>query len=159
MKERLKRKKLSSALGVLVILAILAGVVALAAIIYVLTDALYAMGINAAFMQYAQYVILIIIGVLIVRRYLTEYEYTLKGDELSIDRYIGQRQRNLLCIKTSQIVSIGKQPPGVRALERLTFKSKSGAVYIVFKENGKQRTGFFSPSNELLAMIEERIKS
>lgn len=158
MKEKLKRKKLSSALGILVILAILAGVVALAAIIYVLTDALYAMGVNAAFMQYAQYVLLIIIGVLIVRRYLTEYEYALNGDELSIDRYIGQRQRNLLCIKTSQIVSIGKQPPGLRALERLTFKPKSGAVYIVFKEDGKQRCAYFSPSEKLLEMIEEKRK-
>lgn len=160
MKERLKRKKLSSALGILVILALFVCVVAMAAIIYVITDALYALGIDAAFMQYAQYVLLIVIGVLIVRRYLTEYEYALDGDELTIDRYIGQRERNLLCIKTRQIVSLGKQPPGLRGLERLTFKSKkSGVIYMVYTQDGAQKAACFSPSDELLDLIEKRRSS
>jgi hypothetical protein len=157
MKERLTRKKLSTWLGILAILGLLIGVVLLAAIIYVAADAMKAAGWNTTFMQYVEYVILIIAGILIVRHWMTEYEYSLVDDELIIDRYIGRNPRNLLCIKLSSIVSVSKQEPDIKKKDKLTFRSKSkGVTYIVYKQNGEQKCMYFSPSDELLSFIEER---
>ncbi len=157
MKERLSRKKLSTWLGILAILGLLIGVVLLAAIIYVAADAMKAAGINTTFMQYVEYVILIVAGILIVRHWMTEYEYHLIDDELIIDRYVGRNPRNLLRIKLSSIVSVGKQEPNIKKKDRFTFRSKSkGVAYIVYKQNGEQKCMYFSPSTELLSLIEER---
>lgn len=157
MKERLTRRKLSTWLGILTVLGLLIGVVLLAAIIYVAADAMKAAGWNVTFMQYVEYVILIIIGILIVRHWMTEYEYNLIDDELIVDRYIGRHPRNLLRIRLSSIVSVGKAQPDIKKKDRLTFRSKSkGVVYIVYKHNGEQKCMYFSPSNDMLSLIEER---
>ncbi len=156
MKERLTRKKLSTWLGILAVLGLLLGVVVLAAVIYVAADAMQAAGWNTTFMQYVEYAILIIIGILIVRHWMTEYEYNLIDDELIVDRYIGRNPRNLLRLRLSSIVSVGKQEPDMKKV-RLTFRSKSkGVVYIVYKQNGEQKCMYFSPSNDMLSLIEER---
>lgn len=157
MKERLTRKKLSTWLGILTILGLLIGVVLLAAVIYVAADAMKSAGWNTTFMQYVEYVILIVIGILIVRHWMTEYEYSVIDGELIVDRYIGRNPRNLLRIKLSSIVSVGRQEPDIKKQDRLTFKSKNkGVVYIVYKQNGEQKCMYFSPSDELLSLIEER---
>jgi len=157
MKERLSRKKLSAWLGILTILGLLTGVVLLAAIIYVAADAMRAAGLNPFFMQYVEYVILIVAGIFIVRRWMTEYEYNLIDDELIIDRYIGRNPRNLLRIRLNAIVTVSKKQPDIKKKDRLTFRSKSkGVVYIVYRQNGEQKCMYFSPSDKLLALIEER---
>jgi len=157
MKERVTRKKLSTWLGIFTILGLLIGVVLLAAVIYVAADAMKSAGWNTTFMQYVEYVILIVIGILIVRHWMTEYEYSVIDGELIVDRYIGRNPRNLLRIKLASIVSVGRQEPDIKKQDRLTFKSKNkGVVYIVYKQNGEQKCMYFSPSNELLSLIEER---
>lgn len=157
MKERLKRKKLPAWLGILVILGLLLCVVTLAAIIYVAADAMRSAGWETWYMQYIEYIILIAAGILIVRYWMTEYEYDVIDDELIIDRYIGQRPRNLLRIALRAIVSIGDEKPVAEKPERLTFKSKkSGVTYLVYKQNGQQKCIYFSPGDELLSLIEKR---
>lgn len=157
MKERFKRKKITPLLGVIAILCLLIGVVLLAAIIYVATDAMTTMSWNPWFMQYVEYIILIIAGVLFVRHWMTEYEYDVIDNDFIIDRYIGRRPRNLVHIKLSSIVSIGKDKPDIKKMDRLTFKSKrSGVTYIVYKQNGQQKCLYFSPSDKLVCLINER---
>lgn len=157
MKERLTRKKLSTWLGILIILGLLMGVVLLAAVIYVTADAMKAAGWNITFMQYVEYVILIILGILIVRHWMTEYEYDLIDDEIIVDRYIGRHPRNLMRIRLSSIVSVGKTEPDIKKKDKLTFRSKSkGVVYIVYKQNNEQKCLYFSPSEDMLSLIEER---
>lgn len=157
MKERLTRKKLSTWLGILIILGLLMGVVLLAAVIYVTADAMKAAGWNTTFMQYVEYVILIILGILIVRHWMTEYEYDLIDDELIVDRYLGRHPRNLMRIRLSSIVSVGKTEPNIKKKDKLTFRSKSkGVVYIIYKQNGEQKCLYFSPSEDMLSLIEER---
>lgn len=156
MKQRFKRKKVSPFAGILIILGLLFGVVTLAAVIYVATDAMKAAGLAVWYMPYVEYVLLIAAGIFIVRRWMTEYEYDVIDDELIIDRYIGRRARNLLHIKLSSVVSIGPGRPDV-PLERLTFQAKSGGVtYIVYRQNGRQKGFYFSPSDALAALIAER---
>ena len=157
MKERFKRKKLSAWLGILVILGLVLGIIMLAAVIYVAADAMRAAGWQTWYMQYVEYILLIMAGIFIVRYWMTEYEYDLIDDELIFDRYIGQRPRSLLRLSLSSIVSVGTQKPNIKKLERLTFRSKkSGVTYIVYKQNGQQKCLYFSPSDEMLALIEKR---
>jgi hypothetical protein len=157
MKERFARKKLPTWLGILTILGLLIGVVLLAAVIYVAADAMKAAGWNTSFMQYVEYVLLIIVGIFIVRHWMTEYEYDLIDDELIVDRYIGRRPRNLLRIRLHSIVSVGKDEPDIKKKDRLTFRSKSkGVTYIVYKQNSEHKCMYFSPSDKLLSLIEER---
>ncbi len=157
MKERFKRKKLPAWLGILIILGLLLGVIVLAAIVYVAADAMRAAGWATWYMQYIEYIILIVAGIFIVRYWMTEYEYDLIDDELIIDRYIGQRPRNLQRIPLASVISVGVQEPEFKKPERLTFKSKkSGVKFLVYKQNGQQKCMYFSPSDELLALIEKR---
>lgn len=155
MKERLKRKKLPAMLEILVILGLFLGIVLLAALIYVAADALRSIGWNTTFMQYIEYVILIVAGVLIVKHWMTEYEYALIDDELIIDRYLGRNPKSLLRIKLSAIVSLGADAPDIRKIDRFTFKKKD-IVYMVYKQNGQQKCAMFSPSEDLLNLIEQR---
>jgi hypothetical protein len=157
MKERFTRKKLAAWLGILVILGLLLGVIVLAAIIYVVADAMKAAGWDVWYMQYLEYIILIALGIFIVRYWMTEYEYDVIDDELIIDRYIGKRPRNLLSVKLGAIVSVETKRPDIKKMDRLTFKSKRSDVkYMVYKQNGQQKCLYFSPSDDLLALIEQR---
>lgn len=153
MKERLSRKKLSAPLGILVVLGLVAGILVLSAIIFIAADKL---GLRLYY-QYAELVLLIIIGLLIVRKWLTEYEYDVVDDELIARRYIGARGRELLRIRLKSIVSIGQDKPQTVSLHRLTYHpQRRGVTYIVYKQNGEERGAFFSPSSALLELIDQR---
>lgn len=159
MKERIKRKQLSPAIGILVVISLLSGVVLLSVLINFAAYTLYCYGINIPFVQYVQYVIFIVIGIYIVRRFLTEYEYTVTKSELIVDRFLGGRQRNLLRIRLDEILSLSAQNPRKRAQQRLTFKpKKSGPVYIVYHESKKDKCAYFSPSDDMLSLLKDRIR-
>ncbi len=156
MKQRLKRKRVSPALGILIVLALVAGVVLLSAAFFVIADLLRALGINAAFMQYAQYIVLIVAGVFIVRRYMTEYEYTLENDTLKVDRYTGARPRTLLLIKLLDIVSMDTRKPSSSRLQHLSFRSrKSGGVYITYTEDGRKKCAYLSLNAQMQEFISQ----
>jgi hypothetical protein len=54
-------------------------------------------------------------------------------------------------------VSVGKDEPDIKKKDRLTFRSKSkGVTYIVYKQNSEHKCMYFSPSDKLLSLIEER---
>ena len=153
MKERLSRKKLSAPLGILVVLGLVAGILVLSAVVFIAADML---GLRLYY-QYIVFALLIIIGVLIVRKGLTEYEYTLADDELVVERYIGARGRELLRIRLKSIVSIGQDRPEAVKLQRLTYHAKRrGVTYIVYKLNSEERGAVLSPSSALLELIDKR---
>lgn len=157
MKERLTRKKISAWLGILIILGLFVGIVLLAAVIYVAADAMKSLGWDTWYMQYVEYVILIVAGIFLVRHWMTQYEYDVIDNELIIDRYIGRNPRNLLRISLSSIISADTHLPDIKKMDALTFRSKkSGVKYIVYQQNGQQKCMYFSPSDELFALINER---
>ena len=154
MKERLRRRQLSAPAGILTILVLFICIFLIAMIMFVLADAF-----NAPWLQYVEYVLFIIIGVLIIRFWVTEYEYALVDDELFIDRWLGKRPRRLLSIELRDIIHIGDRLPEdyKGRKQRLTFKSKRrGVVYIIYRGGKNKKCVFFSPSKELLALIEKR---
>ncbi len=153
MKERLSRKKLSAPLGILVVLGLVAGILVLSAIIFIAADKL---GLRLYY-QYAEFVLLVVIGVLLVRKGLTEYEYDVVDDELIIERYIGARGKELLRISLKSIVNIGPDKPQMSSLQRFTYHpQRRGVTYIVYKQNGEEHGAFFSPSSALLELLNER---
>ncbi|MGI5848835.1 MAG: hypothetical protein ACOX8Q_01995 [Christensenellales bacterium] len=153
MKERLSRTQLSVISGILTIIALFAGIILLAMVMYVLADAL-----NITFVEYIEYVLFITISVMIIRNWITEYEYIVVDGDLFVDRYIGKRSKRIFSVSLSDITYIGKQPPKdcPRKKQRMTFKSKRrGVAYIVYN-NSEKRCAYFSPSEKMLSFINER---
>ena len=160
MRERIKRKSLSVPAGILTIVGLLIGIVLLAMIMYVIADALDSkFQLPKIYMQYVEYALFILIGVLIIRHWLTEYEYVLVDDTLTVDRYIGKRPRTLLNIKLADITKMGSAVSFSGKKQRLTLKSKRrGVVYIVYKKDGEEKCVYLSPGEQLLGEIEKRRK-
>ncbi len=157
MKERIKRKNLSFAAGILVVLAIFAGIMIISAAAYIAGRALYSYGIDIPYAQYAQYVVFIVLGVYIVRNWITEYDYEVSDSELIVDRLLGSRQRNLLRLRLDSIVSINKTPPLKCPIARLTFRSKkSGGIFIVYCNFGKEKCAYLTPNADMIALIKKR---
>lgn len=156
MRERLKRKQLSTPMGILLIVLLLAVIVVLSAIIFVIAD-YFNIG---SILEYVKYLLFIVIGVIIIRKWITEYEYALIDDELYVDRYIGKRPRRLFSVRMSHITYVGKNlhDDYKGKIHRLTYKSKrSDVTYIVFVEKDEKKCAFFSPSEALLSKIKSRL--
>jgi len=153
MKERLRRKKLSAPLGILVVLALVACILLIYAVVFIVADAL---GFRL-YHQYVVYALLIVLGVFIVRRGLTEYEYDVVDDELIIERYIGDRGRELLRIKLKSILSLGPEKPRAVRLQRLTYRARrQGVIYLVYRKESGEAGFFFNPSPALIELIGQR---
>ncbi len=155
MKERYKRRQLSTFVGILVTI----GLVAVILFFHILISYIGTV-LKVAFIEYIEYVLFILLGIWIVRKWITEYEYAIVDDELFVDRYIGRRPRRLFEIKLGQIIHIGSDLPSDYdgKKQRLTFASrKRGVVYIVFIKDDDKKCVFFSPSEEMQAMIKTRM--
>lgn len=155
MKERYKRKQLSAIMGVLVTVGLFAAILFLHMLMTAINNVL-----SISFMVYVEYVLFILIGIAIVRKWITEYEYVIVDNELVVDRYIGKRPRRLFEIKLGQIIYIGDTLPSdyTGKMQRLTFLSRRrGVVYIVFIKNDEKKCVFFSPSEKMQDMIKERM--
>ena len=153
MKEKLKRRQPSTIAGIGIVLGLVVGIIVFSMLMSMLAIYLRtAYEWNTTFMQYIEFALLIVFGVWIVRRWLTEYEYEVTGDELIIGQLVGRRGKTLYRAKLKDITYIGPDfsEASGRPL-RLTFKNrKRGVVYI--QSGGKY--AYFSPSEELLKVIE-----
>ena len=154
MRERFKRKQLSTVLGILVTIGLLVAVLLLHGIITAINSVL-----EFKLMEFVEYGILIIVGILIVRKWLTEYEYAVIDDELYIDRYIGSRPRRIFETKLGQVIYIGtEKPEDCKSKKRFTFRSgKKNVVYMVYIKNDEKQCAVFSPSDKMLKLIETRM--
>lgn len=155
MKERYKRKQLSTLVGILVTVGLVAAILFLHMLISAINTVL-----KVSFMEYIEYVLFILIGIAIVRKWITEYEYAVVDDELFVDRYIGKRARRLFELKLNHIVFIGDTLPNdfKGKKQRLTFAAKrKGVVYIVFIKDDDKKCVYFSPSEKMLDMIQKRM--
>jgi len=154
MKERLKRRQPSTPAGILMILALFVCIFLIAMIMFVLADAF-----DAPWLQFVEYALFIVIGVLIIRYWVTEYEYALIDRDLFVDRWLGKRARRLFSVRLCDITYIGSDLPADYKgnQQRLTYKAKRrGVVYIVYRSGSDKKCVYFSPSDKLLALIKER---
>ncbi len=155
MKERYKRKQLSTIFGILIVIGLVAAILLLHMLMTAINNVL-----NISFMEYIEYVLFILIGIAIVRKWITEYEYAIVDDELFVDRYIGKRPRRLFETRLGQIIYIGDTLPSdyTGKKQRLTFASRRrGVVYIVFIKDDDKKCVFFSPSEKMQDMIKARM--
>ncbi|MBT3319334.1 MAG: hypothetical protein HN948_07645 [Clostridia bacterium] len=155
MKERYKRKQLSTVFGILITVGLVAAILLLHMLITAINEVL-----KVSFMEYIEYVLFILAGIAIVRKWITEYEYALVDDELFVDRYIGKRPRRLFETKLKQIIYIGDTLPSDYSgkKQRLTFAAKrKGVVYVVYIKDDDKKCVFFSPSEKMQDIIKERM--
>ena len=137
MKERLSRKKLSTPLGLLVVLGLVAGILLIYTAVFIAADAL---GLRS-YHQYIAYALLIVLGVIIVRRWLTEYEYRVADGELIVERYLGDRSRELLRIRLKSILHLGPEKPRGLRLQRLTFVPQARRDLHCIQAGQRRRSG------------------
>ena len=155
MRERCKRKQLSAVLGILVTLGLLVAVLLLHGVMSAINTVL-----GFRFMEFVEYALFILMGIFIVRKWLTEYEYAVIDDEFFVDRFIGSRPRRIFETKLGQVIYIGKEKPtDVKGKKkRLTFRTgKKDIVYMVFIENDEKRCAVFSASDEMSELIKTRM--
>lgn len=154
MRERYKRKQLSTILGILVTVGLLAAVLLLHGVMTAINSVL-----EFKYMEFVEYGIFIIIGISIVRKWLTEYEYAVIDDDFYVDRYIGSRPRRIFETKLGQVIYLGNEKPeGCKTKKRLTFRTgKKDIVYMVYIKNDEKQCAVFSPSDKMQKLIESRM--
>jgi len=156
MRERLKRRELSTITGILIIIGLFAGIVFITGLMNFIAYAL-----NFHYIEYIEYVLFIIIGIIIIRKWITEYEYILVDEKIFADRYLGKNPKRLFEIKLCSITYIGKTLPAdyKGKKQRLTYKAKrSGVVYIIYKSGGDKKCVYFSPTSQMADLLQARSK-
>ena len=154
MKERYKRKRVSTVLGILITLMLLALILLLHGILTAINTVL-----EISFMEFIEYGIILLIGILIVRKWLTEYEYTVTDDGFYVDRILGSRSRLIFGTSLSEIVYISKEKPKdfKGKTKRLTFRSgKKDKAYMVAVNDCQKICVVFSPSDKMTELLESR---
>ena len=152
MRERLKRTQLSLITGILSIVGLFAVIILTVVIISALADLL-----QAAYIEYIEYALFIVLCIIIIRKWIVEYEYSVTDANFTTDRYIGKTPKRLLRVSLSDISYIGKNKPQdyTGRPQSLTFKSKRrGVIYIVCGKD--KRCLYLSPSKKMLDMLTER---
>ena len=155
MKERYKRRQLSTFVGILVTIGLVAAIL----LLHMLMSAINTV-LEITFMEYIEYVLFILIGLAIVRKWITENEYAVVDDELFVDRYIGKRNRRVFEIKLGQIIYIGDTLPSdyKGKKQRLTYASRRrGVTYIVFIKSDEKKCAYFNPGEKMLEVIRARM--
>ena len=156
MKERLRRRQLPAFVGILTIIGLFAAILILHLLMRYLGYVF-----NTPIMEYVEYAVFILIGILIIRNWITEYEYAVIDDALYVDRYLGKRPRRLFEVGLADIGYIGERLPDdfKGKKQRLTFKPKGRAlVYIIYQNNaGNEKCAVISPSKDMLDLINTRM--
>ncbi len=154
MKERLKRTQLSLITGILSIVGLFAAIILTVMIVSVLADLL-----KAAYFEFIEYALFIVLCILIIRKWIVEYEYCVIDDSFTTDRYIGKTPKRILSVSLSDISYIGKNIPRncTGKPQRLTFKSRRrDVIYIVYGKD--KRCAYLSPSKKMLDMLNDRLR-
>ena len=115
------------------------------------------------YLEYVLYLFLIGLALFIVKRYVTEYRYSLFSDEIIFEKIVGKRQTPLLVVRVWEIVKTGSihdddYDPKSMELFDLTF-NKSSAKYILFKHNGEEKLVVYSPSVDFLRQLDRAMSS
>ena len=155
MKERYKRRKLPTVVGILITI----GIVGLVLLLHGIATAINTV-VHASFMEYVEYIILIVLGIVIVRKWLTEYEYQADEEDFNVDRIIGSNPRRIFECPLRQIIYIGREKPqdSKGRLQKLTFAAgRKSRVYIAYIKDDEKRSAVFSPSEKFIEYIKSRI--
>ncbi len=134
MVETLKRKQLSTGMGILAVLLIVA-----LTLFLVFTISFIQFVLNINWPQFIAYAIVIVAGVCIVKYYLTEYIYQIEKGRIIFYRKLGSREKELLAIplrdmeKCGEYADIIKKDDKKRKVYKFTFLKKSSTFALDFK--------------------------
>ncbi|QQY79865.1 hypothetical protein EDD65_107106 [Keratinibaculum paraultunense] len=98
----------------------------------------------------------------ILIKYFSKYSYTLEEEYLVFHRIIGSKRFEMLRVHYSDLIGIlpkGKVNNLKKPSYKFIFDKNSELIYVgKFKENEKSMTFLFSPSEEILVHLKEKMK-
>lgn len=145
----LKHKKIGFFKGVLSIVGILVGLVALSFVLFLLKEVL-----NFSYMFWVEFVLVIILAAYVAKTKLIEFTYYLDGDILRIDRIASARPKLDLFTRMNKIIYAGKLkdlPDAHKKYKRQreTFKRfTDDAFCVVYLNETKYFMAVLTPSEE-----------
>lgn len=114
--------------------------------------------------EYVIYILLIVLGLYIVKKYLTEYRYSLFDDEVIIDRIVGNRVEALLVLRVREIEEHGllsEMSEDKRQYVERIIKANIRKIrchYILFHRNGKRQMLVYNPTDEFAEALKKGLK-
>ncbi|MDR5659225.1 hypothetical protein RH915_06955 [Serpentinicella sp. ANB-PHB4] len=111
-------------------------------------------------------IVLLVLGLILcfylVNASITAYTYTLIGDELTIAKEVGKKEKKILNIKVSDIQSIClvKEAQGTqkqKEVSKLCCKTKGKKSYLVeYFKNNEKKSFIFEPNNVLYEELQRQ---
>lgn len=148
-REESAHKKIGTIAGIFITLGIVA-------IIFCLTFVAAFIGflLNLPWFQLTAYVVVIIGGFLMIKRYMTDYIYVVGEGKILFGRRIGKREKELFTLPIRDIEKMGPYAEMAGRIEKkkkakYTFHKKSGSYVL---DCGKIAI-LFSPTEELLEKL------
>jgi hypothetical protein len=118
--------------------------------------------LNVHHAEYFIYVALILLGVYVIRKYLTEYRYSLFDDEVIVDRIIGSRSAPMLVLRMREIEEQGRldelsedRRQYVQRVVRANVR-RAGCGYILFRRDEALQMLVYNPTMSSLSIWPKR---
>jgi len=97
----------------------------------------------------------------LIKKYLSEYEYELTDEELIFRTYLGGRVSYQVCAELGKLKAFYRaedKKPMQNRVSRITMCTFSGKKYVaLFEDEGKLLKIVFAPSEQLVCAIEDKI--
>lgn len=150
-REESAHKKIGTVAGIFITLGIVAAILGLSFV-----TAFIGFLLNLPWFQVTAYVIVIVGGFLMVKRYMTDYIYVVGEGKILFGRRIGKREKELSTIPLRNIKKMGAYPEmagriAQRKKYKYTFRKKSESYVIDCGDIAI----LFSPTEELKEKIRE----
>lgn len=158
MQEKLEHRKLTTGQGILYVLLLVIGIVA---VYFVVGFIVYLL--KLPILTYIMYVGLIVGATVLMKVRLQDYTYQLDGKTFSIFRNMGSKEKKLVEAPLKNILWMGplKEVPGeyerVRVAKLTFLKERRKAI--IYREGKLKRGAIFSPSSEFFMALQEKWKT
>ena len=168
MSEKLIHDKIPAWKGILVTLAIVAGLGIISFVTSYITFVLnnyfhIENAIYGALPTIAVFLFVVIVAVVIVKKRMQDYIYTADKGKFIVERKMGSNEKMLVDTPLSQIAWIGEVADipedfsGSRS--RLTFKKNNESKALIYRDGAKtNRAVIFTPSDKFMAELKMRVE-
>lgn len=151
-REEMAHKKIGTLAGILVTLGIVAAILGT---MFVLSFIGFLL--NLPWLQLFAFVIVVLAGFMVVKRYMTDYVYVVGDGKILFGRRIGAREKELSTIPLRNIKKMGEYPAMEQGLAgrkkyKYTFRKKADSYVIDCGDIAI----LFSPTKELKQKLKQR---
>ena len=136
--------------NVLLVVAIVLGVFAISTLSWFFKE------LGAPLMDFLAFGALIAFAAVIYFKRIVEYRYSLMHTELIVARKVGKREKNVLSLEVTEIVSIGvvNKACGIAAKRHTVRTKRLPAVQIVYRTGSGDKCVILQPSAHMLQLIQ-----